>query len=205
MCVSVLAFLQFFLTFLPSRTIHKPVLFYFKCQIYCLPVIWELSKHVSFFVFKVVVKTRTEFQTEKKRLRVPKVEEFTISFTDGVSERLKVKYSSFARKFYQYIFFHLLGLIRSPCCFIKIIVNPCEHENQISVSVAWDKQTEIVKRLKATHFFEQADDSVNFYWLVTVLSCSITVEECLNIVASVFIIYSLSIGKILLEHLNSQG
>ncbi|XP_067085265.1 neuronal vesicle trafficking-associated protein 2 [Osmerus mordax] len=39
---------------------------------------------------KVVVKTRTEFQTEKKRLKVPKVEEFTISFTDGVSERLKV-------------------------------------------------------------------------------------------------------------------
>uniref|UniRef100_A0A3B3ZX01 Uncharacterized protein n=1 Tax=Periophthalmus magnuspinnatus TaxID=409849 RepID=A0A3B3ZX01_9GOBI len=27
---------------------------------------------------KVVVKTRTEFQTEKKRLKVPKVEEFTI-------------------------------------------------------------------------------------------------------------------------------
>uniref|UniRef100_A0AAQ4Q1N9 Neuronal vesicle trafficking associated 2 n=1 Tax=Gasterosteus aculeatus aculeatus TaxID=481459 RepID=A0AAQ4Q1N9_GASAC len=39
---------------------------------------------------KVVVKTRTEYQTEKKRLKVPKVEEFTISFTDGVSERLKV-------------------------------------------------------------------------------------------------------------------
>ncbi|KAI9548197.1 hypothetical protein NQZ68_010416 [Dissostichus eleginoides] len=38
---------------------------------------------------KVVVKTRTEYQTEKKRLKVPKVEEFTISFTDGVSERLK--------------------------------------------------------------------------------------------------------------------
>uniref|UniRef100_A0AAX7UYM8 Neuronal vesicle trafficking associated 2 n=1 Tax=Astatotilapia calliptera TaxID=8154 RepID=A0AAX7UYM8_ASTCA len=38
----------------------------------------------------VVVKTRTEYQTEKKRLKVPKVEEFTISFTDGVSERLKV-------------------------------------------------------------------------------------------------------------------
>lgn len=39
----------------------------------------------------MVVKTRTEFQTEKKRLRVPKVEEFTISFTDGMSERLKVR------------------------------------------------------------------------------------------------------------------
>ncbi|KAM4620371.1 neuronal vesicle trafficking-associated protein 2 [Polymixia lowei] len=39
---------------------------------------------------KVVVKTRTEYQKETKRLKVPKVEEFTISFTDGVSERLKV-------------------------------------------------------------------------------------------------------------------
>lgn len=37
------------------------------------------------------MKTRTEYQTEKKRLKVPKVEEFTISFTDGVSERLKVR------------------------------------------------------------------------------------------------------------------
>lgn len=41
-------------------------------------------------LLQVVVKTRTEYQTEKKRLKVPKVEEFTISFTDGVSERLKV-------------------------------------------------------------------------------------------------------------------
>ncbi|KAF4098241.1 neuronal vesicle trafficking-associated protein 2 [Onychostoma macrolepis] len=42
---------------------------------------------------KVVVKTRTEYQTEQKnkaKLKVPKVEEFTISVTDGVSERLKV-------------------------------------------------------------------------------------------------------------------
>lgn len=41
------------------------------------------------------MKTRTEYQTEKKRLKVPKVEEFTISFTDGVSERLKVRISTF--------------------------------------------------------------------------------------------------------------
>ncbi|KAJ8276249.1 hypothetical protein COCON_G00080010 [Conger conger] len=40
---------------------------------------------------KVVVKTRTEYQTDqKKSKKVPKVEEFTISFNDGVSERLKV-------------------------------------------------------------------------------------------------------------------
>lgn len=39
------------------------------------------------------MKTCTEYQTEKKRLKVPKVEEFTISFTDGVSERLKVRNS----------------------------------------------------------------------------------------------------------------
>ena len=42
-------------------------------------------------LLQVVVKTRTEFQTEKKRLKPPKVEEFTISFTDSVSERLKVR------------------------------------------------------------------------------------------------------------------
>ncbi|XP_063058513.1 neuronal vesicle trafficking-associated protein 2 [Engraulis encrasicolus] len=41
---------------------------------------------------KVVVKTRAEYQAEQKKakLKVPKVEEFTISLTDGVSERLKV-------------------------------------------------------------------------------------------------------------------
>lgn len=42
---------------------------------------------------QVVVKTRTEYQTEQKnkaKMKVPKVEEFTISVTDGVSERLKV-------------------------------------------------------------------------------------------------------------------
>lgn len=40
------------------------------------------------------MKTRTEYQTEQKnkaKLKVPKVEEFTISVTDGVSERLKVQ------------------------------------------------------------------------------------------------------------------
>ncbi|XP_035287498.1 neuronal vesicle trafficking-associated protein 2 [Anguilla rostrata] len=41
---------------------------------------------------KVVVKTRTEYQTDQKSKskKAPKVEEFTISFSDGVSERLKV-------------------------------------------------------------------------------------------------------------------
>ncbi|XP_072447101.1 neuronal vesicle trafficking-associated protein 2 isoform X2 [Chiloscyllium punctatum] len=46
---------------------------------------------------KVVVKTRTEFQSDQKnkgKLRVPKIAEFTISFNDGVSERLK---NSFAK------------------------------------------------------------------------------------------------------------
>lgn len=53
--------------------------------------ITSICLDLTFVVFlKVVVKTRTEYQTEKKRLKVPKVEEFTISFTDGVSERLKV-------------------------------------------------------------------------------------------------------------------
>lgn len=50
------------------------------------------------FSLQVVVKTRTEYQTEQKnkaKLKVPKVEEFTISVTDGVSERLKVQLNFF--------------------------------------------------------------------------------------------------------------
>ncbi|XP_076836303.1 neuronal vesicle trafficking-associated protein 2 [Brachyhypopomus gauderio] len=40
---------------------------------------------------KVVVKTRSEYQAEQKnKAKLPKVEEFTISFTDSASERLKV-------------------------------------------------------------------------------------------------------------------
>uniref|UniRef100_A0A803SYG6 Neuronal vesicle trafficking associated 2 n=1 Tax=Anolis carolinensis TaxID=28377 RepID=A0A803SYG6_ANOCA len=42
---------------------------------------------------KVIVKTRTEYQPDQKnkgKLRVPKIAEFTVSFTDGVTERLKV-------------------------------------------------------------------------------------------------------------------
>ncbi|KAK1144045.1 neuronal vesicle trafficking-associated protein 2-like [Acipenser oxyrinchus oxyrinchus] len=42
---------------------------------------------------KVVVKTKTEYQSDQKnkgKLKGPKIEEFTISFNDGVSERLKV-------------------------------------------------------------------------------------------------------------------
>ncbi|XP_030068649.1 neuronal vesicle trafficking-associated protein 2 [Microcaecilia unicolor] len=42
---------------------------------------------------KVVVKTRTEYKSDQKnkgKLRVPKIAEFTVSFTDGVTERLKV-------------------------------------------------------------------------------------------------------------------
>uniref|UniRef100_A0A8C5MBK6 Neuronal vesicle trafficking associated 2 n=1 Tax=Leptobrachium leishanense TaxID=445787 RepID=A0A8C5MBK6_9ANUR len=43
--------------------------------------------------WQVVVKTRTEYQSEQKnkgKIRVPKIAEFTVSFTDGVTERLKV-------------------------------------------------------------------------------------------------------------------
>lgn len=49
--------------------------------------------HVYPLFVQVVIKTRTEYQTEQKnkaKMKVPKVEEYTISFTDGVSERLKV-------------------------------------------------------------------------------------------------------------------
>ncbi|XP_062901152.1 neuronal vesicle trafficking-associated protein 1-like [Mobula hypostoma] len=41
---------------------------------------------------KVIVKTRAEYQPSQKKskLQAPKIAEFTISFTDGVSERFKV-------------------------------------------------------------------------------------------------------------------
>lgn len=45
-------------------------------------------------IFQVIVKTRTEYQPDQKnkgKLRVPKIAEFTVSFTDGVTERLKVR------------------------------------------------------------------------------------------------------------------
>lgn len=48
----------------------------------------------SVVIFQVIVKTRTEYQPDQKnkgKLRVPKIAEFTVSFTDGVTERLKVR------------------------------------------------------------------------------------------------------------------
>ncbi|XP_068133273.1 neuronal vesicle trafficking-associated protein 2 [Hyperolius riggenbachi] len=59
-----------------------------------VPLITPLDvNHLQFSApEKVVVKTRTEYQTEQKnkKIRVPKIAEFTVSFTDGVTERLKV-------------------------------------------------------------------------------------------------------------------
>ncbi|KAK4818116.1 hypothetical protein QYF61_006203 [Mycteria americana] len=41
---------------------------------------------------KVVVKTKTEYEPDRKKgkFRTPKIAEFTISITEGVSERFKV-------------------------------------------------------------------------------------------------------------------
>ncbi|XP_072257039.1 neuronal vesicle trafficking-associated protein 2 [Pyxicephalus adspersus] len=59
-----------------------------------VPLITPLDvNHLQFSApEKVVVKTRTEYQSEQKnkKIRVPKIAEFTVSFTDGVTERLKV-------------------------------------------------------------------------------------------------------------------
>ncbi|KAM5165178.1 centrosomal protein of 162 kDa [Mantella aurantiaca] len=58
-----------------------------------VPLITPLDvNHLQFSApEKVVVKTRTEYQSEQKnkKIRVPKIAEFTVSFTDGVTERLK--------------------------------------------------------------------------------------------------------------------
>lgn len=44
-------------------------------------------------VSQVVVKTKTDYDTESKKgkLRSPKIAEFSISIIEGVSERLKVR------------------------------------------------------------------------------------------------------------------
>lgn len=72
--------------FLPNNYIHPSFI--------TLNILKYLTALTVFSLPQVVVKTRTEYQTEKKRLKVPKVEEFTISFTDGVSERLKVRFKT---------------------------------------------------------------------------------------------------------------
>ncbi|CAI9566867.1 unnamed protein product [Staurois parvus] len=73
-----------------------------------VPLITPLDvNHLQFSApEKVVVKTRTEYQSEQKnkKIRVPKIAEFTVSFTDGVTERLKVLY----------LFFHFLDYREYP-------------------------------------------------------------------------------------------
>lgn len=48
------------------------------------------------FLDKVVVKTKTEYEPDRKKgkFRTPKIAEFTISITEGVSERFKVSNNS---------------------------------------------------------------------------------------------------------------
>lgn len=44
------------------------------------------------FLDKVVVKTKTEYEPDRKKgkTRPPKIAEFTVSITEGVTERFKV-------------------------------------------------------------------------------------------------------------------
>ena len=44
------------------------------------------------FLNKVVVKTKTEYEPDRKKgkVRPPKIAEFTVSITEGVTERFKV-------------------------------------------------------------------------------------------------------------------
>lgn len=54
---------------------------------------WLLTDHVPLcFLAKVVVKTKTEYEPDRKKgkARPPKIAEFTVSITEGVTERFKV-------------------------------------------------------------------------------------------------------------------
>lgn len=55
--------------------------------------IWLITDHVPLcFLAKVVVKTKTEYEPDRKKgkARPPKIAEFTVSITEGVTERFKV-------------------------------------------------------------------------------------------------------------------
>lgn len=52
------------------------------------------------FTEKVVVKTKTEYEPDRKKgkFRSPRIAEFTVSITQGISERFKVSHvCSFSR------------------------------------------------------------------------------------------------------------
>lgn len=46
------------------------------------------------FIEKVVVKTKTEYEPDRKKgkFRSPRIAEFTVSITQGISERFKVSH-----------------------------------------------------------------------------------------------------------------
>lgn len=82
------------------------------------------------------MKTHTEYQTEKKRLKVPKVEEFTISFTDGVSERLKVR-NSWERDLAKSVpLFHFSLVTFEPEMFCDLNNTPAEVGVQLLLSLS---------------------------------------------------------------------
>lgn len=51
------------------------------------------------FPDKVVVKTKTEYEPDRKKVKVrpPKIAEFTVSITEGVTERFKVSSPGWGR------------------------------------------------------------------------------------------------------------
>lgn len=59
----------------------------------CLNISGFTTDHMPLcFLAKVVVKTKTEYEPDRKKgkARPPKIAEFTVSITEGVTERFKV-------------------------------------------------------------------------------------------------------------------
>lgn len=62
--------------------------------------IWLTADYIPLcFLAKVVVKTKTEYEPDRKKgkARPPKIAEFTVSITEGVTERFKVSECSSCR------------------------------------------------------------------------------------------------------------
>ncbi|KAL4659763.1 neuron-specific protein family member 2-like [Arapaima gigas] len=107
---------------------------------------------------KVVVKTRTEYQTNQKnkcKLKLPKIEELTISLTDGVSERLKVSVLIF------------LALAFLACIIFLVVYKAFSYENSCPDGFVYKHKRCIPASLEAYYSVQEESSRGRFY---TVLS-----------------------------------
>uniref|UniRef100_A0AAX7VLN6 Neuronal vesicle trafficking associated 2 n=1 Tax=Astatotilapia calliptera TaxID=8154 RepID=A0AAX7VLN6_ASTCA len=110
---------------------------------------------------KVVVKTRTEYQTEKKRLKVPKVEEFTISFTDGVSERLKCLSSL------QVTILIILALAFLACIVFLVVYKAFTYDHACPDGFIYKHKRCIPASLEAYYAAQDANSRGRFYTVIS--------------------------------------